>query len=359
MEASSAHAFPDRLKLDEPGRTATFVPSGKGKVRATLTLEDPLARMGHDPVADVNANSISALLSEQLPTRAQALVAWYALCRLIDSADGIARISVTELLDLEGKTRLGAAERDRRVQDVYEPAFRLASAWRLAGEVSHHGPEDPSGAVHFEFEPLFIFQSPIFAQHWRRVGFTVVDSSLTKKLRKKRDLLAPIGRLQKVARIPTRQAWGDIAQSIAIAASFMVRANANRLGHNPTRVTRRTLIQKFPPERDFAGRLSGTDPGRVRDTWESAIKELRQRGIVDIRERCTAGRVGWSRRWLDETVEVVALDEWSDGVSAILEGKLRRRSSTSKPPLSDSKTCGSASQSRGKPSHALREFAGE
>ena len=267
-------------------------------------------------------------VSRHSVSRDEALSVLYAVARLLDSPEGKADVGFTELLDLEGKTRLGRDERAARALELHR-AFVAANAWKVCVRrpwksggkttlIEHDAP-----MFHYEGPAYRAGQKPLPGMGWTTPhGFVFRDSTLSAQMRKEPKQASPFGPLIQLARIPRGQACGDWAVSIGMALGIFVgRVNAGDVGAT-VRHTRRLLLTTFTPDRDPEAILRGNDPQRAREYWAKAMGALREQGMVVGYDDPAQNRgKGWKDSWLDEVVTIRLAGEWARVAERIQSAK--------------------------------------
>jgi hypothetical protein len=147
----------------------------------------------------------------------------------------------------------------------------------------------------------------------------------------RRDILAYFGDVRRLAEIPAGKPAGAWAQAIGLALQQIWRERASRtvvahagedrhLTVRPDTVTRRQLLDMFPPTPTVHEVLGGPNPRRAKDYWKDAIQLLREQGLVG---RCAEVRAlapkrqGWADDWLDQPLEIRPKDRDVDAVAEI------------------------------------------
>ena len=139
--------------------------------------------------------------------------------------------------------------------------------------------------------------------------------------RDNRQLLAYIGDLRQLAKIPRGKAAGQWACSIGLALFQHWRESATR----EKALTRRELFQKVLPHPNPSDILGSTHPNRARLLFNNAVQMLVDAGVVakpplqKSGAKAVSPRKGWQSAWLDEPID---LRPHSAG-NAITVGELR------------------------------------
>jgi hypothetical protein len=223
-------------------------------------------------------------------------------------------IEFTELLEFEGKTHLGAKEREQRARE-YDLAFRFWSVIKPERKGRYKGENIVMQS------PLLIYEAPYYKDgqspfsgigvYSTPKGFSFVDSSWMTEMKVNPSLTNSIGDLRRIAAIPTGKVAGDWAHSIARTALSLGRINASRTG-GVFRLSRRELLTRIPPHTSVESILSGNTPKRAREYWERAIKLLKPKilkSVVEPTAETDWPPQGWQDAWLNETVEITLAGE--------------------------------------------------
>jgi hypothetical protein len=152
------------------------------------------------------------------------------------------------------------------------------------------------------------------------LGFTFLDSAMTKEYRADPALCHFFGTLQDLAQIPAGKVPGDWARSIGLTAAQQIRTNAKHGG--PTmKLTRKFLLTTHTPNTPVQKILDSDDPGRARKYWTEALNILKERGqLADVEEAPTHfPRKDWADTWLDEVVTVTLGASWADAPRRVFE----------------------------------------
>ena len=273
-------------------------------------------------------------VSQYRASRDEALAVLYVIARLLGSPDGKADVGFTELLDVEGSTRLGREDRAARALDLHN-AFLAANAWKI----NVRRPWKSGGkAIMIEHDaPMFHYEGPAYREGQKPLpgmgwstpqGFVFRDSTVSAQLRSEPKQASPFGPLLHIARIPRGQAWGDWAVSIGMALGIFVgRVNAQNVGAT-VRHSRRLLLNTFPPHHNVEAILSSSNPQRAREYWAKAMNTLIEQGVVgSYEEPPRRSGKGWKETWLDEMVVVRLSGEWervAERVHSASEANLER-----------------------------------
>ena len=244
--------------------------------------------------------------------REDSIIAEYVLVRCMENKSPSTMIEFTELLEFEGKTHLGAKEREQRARE-YDLAFRFWSVMKPERKGRYKGENIVMQS------PLLIYEAPYYKDgqspfsgigvYSTPKGFSFVDSSWMTEMKVNPSLTNSIGDLRRIAAIPTGKVAGDWAHSIARTALSLGRINASRTG-GVFRLSRRELLTRIPPHTSVESILSGNTPKRARENWEVAKWILKEQKICTIVDPPTEWpRQGWGDPWLNETVEITLAGE--------------------------------------------------
>lgn len=236
----------------------------------------------------------------------------YALDQIVKREDGVVRIGFLELLKLTEQQHLGPKEREQFARQVDR-------ALTFIGHLYIDRIAKYKGAKIEESAPLFVYQGvyykdgqrPLAGMYSQPLGFTILDSTFTKDAREDPTILSMVGKLKVLASMSTGKVVGDWAQSIALAAEYLVRANASHTGSTRT-ISRRELLTRFPSENNPIEKIlyHKKNSGLAKQYFTDAIAELERLKVCRIQEPNTEWpRVGWQKAWLDESVTVTLLDQ--------------------------------------------------
>jgi len=262
-------------------------------------------------------------------SRDDVLTAFYILEQLIKSKDGVLDISVTSLLHFKGNTKATAAER-RECAERIDRILRQWSLWKAHHKRSWKDADGKNRTINqasslFHYEGPFFDQLPLGPEYCVPLGFTVVDSSLTKFYRNDPTTLNQIGKLNDLALIPPKKAAADWAVSIGMAVISIGRIKAKTNGDS-LRLTRRFLLESYPPNTSVHTILDSKNPGRAVEYWNGAIPILCEQGIISgIEQDATVPRgYGWQKAWLDQVVTVRLAGEYAQTTNQVLENSNAR-----------------------------------
>lgn len=324
-DLTSNYTNRELIKLALGERRAIFR-RGKGRFAAILDCADQVGGAWDEPLAAQGTEEERKQATErrleaaiwaevdhfQGVSRDDALVVMYAAARLVETEEGVVRLGFTELLDLEGKTKLGAAEREKRARE-YDRIFRLWNKWKPVGQRKWKDPHTGKIRVIDEPSPLLIYQGPFYLHGQGPLtgmydgpdGFTFVDSTTTKDYRADPTLCHAVGVLQHLAQIPGGKVAGDWARSIGLTAVQFIRNNAKNTG-GTMQIKRKTLLTRHPPNTPPDEILGGKNPKRALKYWDDAIGILKERGVIASVEEPAKdkARQAWGEEWLNQTVSV-------------------------------------------------------
>jgi hypothetical protein len=235
----------------------------------------------------------------------------YALDQIVKRGDGVVRIGFLELLKLTEQQHLGPKEREQFARQV-DRALSFIGCLYIDRIAKYKGGKIEESAPLFVYQGVYYEngQKPLSGMYSQPLGFTILDSTYTKDARNDPAILSMVGKLKVLASMPTGKVPLDWAQSIGMAAQYLIRANAKNTG-STRKLSRRELLTRFPPvNTSVEDVLEGANPKRARDYWEEAIKELGLLRVCLIEETKTDWpRKGWKQAWLNETVTVTLLDQ--------------------------------------------------
>jgi hypothetical protein len=262
----------------------------------------------------------------------------YILARLVESPEGSVDIGFTELLDLEGKTKLGAADREARARE-YDRGLRL---WDSFKPVVRRTWRDPKTGKKRDIEaptPMFLYQGPFYpggqgpltGMYSGPAGYTVVDSTTTKEFREDPTLCHQFGVIMHLAHIPHRKPAGEWARCMGLTAAQLVRNNAKNSGAKRN-ITRRELLTRHPPKTSPEEILNGKNPGRALDYWEQAIAMLKEARVIESVEEppLPTGRKSRKDGWLDQSVTVTLAGAWAEGPKKVFDRVTAQREKAAK-----------------------------
>jgi hypothetical protein len=173
---------------------------------------------------------------------------------------------------------------------------------------------------------------------------TIAPGEWLQRWRGRRDILAYFGDVRRLAAIPAGKPSGAWAQAIGRALQQTWRERAHdavtaRVGEEKKRtvrlptVTRRQLLDTFPPSPTVQEILDGPNPKRAQTYWDEAIKLLRTKRVIGRYREVgmpRGGRQGWKDVWLDQSLDIRPKGEDIDAVfeiarNASAASKARRR----------------------------------
>lgn len=276
-------------------------------------------------------------------SRDDGLIAAYAIYRLLQSPDGVAKIGFLELLKQEGKEKL---DRDGRMQQAkrYHRLFQVIHTWVADVNVEMKDYETGKIIQGQNLAPLYFYQGMI---HERGqgildgmdacpVGFIILDSTLTKVYRQYPALLLEFGALNQLGQIPSGKPGGDWAKSIGLAAAQAIRNDAKH-GGATKRLTRRYLLSQHPTKISFEELLNSSNPDRAREYFNDAVGILQEQNIfasciqpdpplqLNKKGEWVPIRKGWKDKWPDEVVEITLAGEWAVAPQQVLDRTTDRK----------------------------------
>jgi hypothetical protein len=155
-----------------------------------------------------------------------------------------------------------------------------------------------------------------------------------------RHILTYFGDVRKLASIPSGKPSGLWAQAIGLALQQWWREQSARAELQfagtdggisvrfPSRLTRRVVLDMFPPTPSADEILHGDHPSRARHYWNDAIELLKRAGVIaDYRELdpLRLSRKNWQAAWLDQELDVRPTDHAKDAVAQIAHQAQSRR----------------------------------
>jgi hypothetical protein len=302
----------DRHKLRLEGG---LIPQWWGRPSDIASLRRELAETGHDGIA----------------------LLFLGVALVLHSDEGHVDVEIDELIARMGVNPRSTAERAEARLHVWR-ILTLLGGMRVIG-ARRSVVRDGRKNVHLESDDALLAVGP-----WRPVGsqipldpgiiplkVTISSSPWLARLRGNRAALQDFGNMLAISEIPIGQPSGAWARAIGLALQQFWREKAThatrgRAGddHRPTirfpMVTRRELLEMFPPRPSASDVLEGKHPSRAIDYWDAAIAILSAKPKDESRQSVIAffdgyseparnwqrdrPRKGWAQAWLDEGLDI-------------------------------------------------------
>jgi len=281
-----------------------------------------------------------------------------AIALVLASETGFVDVELDELISRVGLDPRSRAERDMMRLQLWR-VLNLIGATRVIG-ARRMKVRDRATRKYVELEssdPLLTVTAfrPIGSQSSFDAGVAPVAVTITvtpwlDEWRKDRRVLANFGELLKVTRIPIGQPSGAWARAIghallqtwreqATSATFKRVGDEKKLTARFRPLTRRELLNLFPPKPTLASVLSSSDPGRAVRYWDAAIEELRAAAVIAHYDDGSPGkrpRQGWAETWATEPLDIRPPEPELRDLKAISDSK-KRQTATSNNPKGTSK----------------------
>jgi hypothetical protein len=332
VDLTMNYMAPGATSMDIRGRTINHG-AEQGDFRAVLSVKVPRQDWGSDAEEEeAVARALEGEAHQLLPTdgagnkipftRDQAFLCLYVIPRIVAS-EGTVDIGMTELLHLEGKTKLGREERMQKARE-YDAVFTLWSKWAPIGERTWTNSKGKTIPI-VGREPIVNYKGPWYAAgdlpgEGEGIGYPACfgfgDSTTTKQYREDSATAQAFGKLGDLLSIPSGKPSGDWAKSIGMAAVTQAKNNAKHTGAT-RRLTLRTLLTEFTPNNDPAEILASTDPARAKTYLKQAVKILKEREIISSfklinKDAMSNAKKGWARNFLEEVAEITLAGTWAD-----------------------------------------------
>jgi hypothetical protein len=185
------------------------------------------------------------------------------------------------------------------------------------------------------------------------IKVTINASPWLARWRGNRAALQDFGSLLAISDIPIGQPSGAWARAIGWALQQFWREEATHAaygragdGHRPTvrfrDVTRRELLEMFPPRPSVRDVLDGNNPSRAIEYWESAIGILKSKPKDESRQPVIAyygptrdwgndrPRKDWAGLWLDEPLDIRPAADATQALSTIAKTARTKRKRNAK-----------------------------
>lgn len=266
-----------------------------------------------------------------------AILALYAIERLVQSKEDVIELSLDELLCLEGNKscyrpgfRKEQADRFHKVLHLCSRmCFTIDKSW-LTGEAW----SKEARGVEYQESPPFKYHHVRFLSSEYRACFidreldepphplfAIGASPYIHELRKGHGS-SWIGKIGRIASIPAGHLSGRWAKAIALTLLMHARNNP-RQSLNGVRLKRSTLIEGAVTEGSSRYLLPNEHPERGHEHFRTAIKKLKKIGVVSA---CRDGSDdlgrGWQQRWHDQVVEIELGESYLEELRGIA-GKFR------------------------------------
>lgn len=310
-----------------------LIPQWWGRPSDISSLRRELADTGHDGIA----------------------LLFLGIALVLHSQQGYVDVEIDELISRIGVTPRSSTERAEARLHVWR-ILTLLGGMRVIG-ARRSVVRDGRKRVHLESDDPLLEVGP-----WRPVGsqipldpgivplkVTINSSPWLARWRGNRAALQDFGNMLAISEIPIGQPSGAWARAIGLAlqqfwreeatrATYSRAGDAHRLTIRFRDVTRRELLEMFPPRPSVRDVLDGKNPVRAIEYWETAISILKARPADKSREpfithygptrdwKRDRQRKGWAEPWLDEPLDIRPAAEAAQILNAIAKtAKTKRR----------------------------------
>ena len=284
----------------------------------------------------------SDLQSNNMLSAEDALTGLYGLMRLIDSPSPSVPLSVNELLKLNGKEKLSAADKKTQIHK-FEKIFRIFDKWSSYFELPQKWKDPDTGKMYDARIPgrMFIYEGPVITGQGSLpgmgnsniLGFILRHSVVSEQLRENKALLQIIQKsIKTIAQIPSGQPSGAWAKAMAMRLLFHSRNNRKNMGGTVT-LKRETLLYGYKLDKDPETILNGSNPKRALEYWTTAISILKESGVIaTIQEppfpETKDGKKktqGWQKEWVQQTVTIMMEGDLKESLDEVRD-KYQKRS---------------------------------
>jgi hypothetical protein len=162
------------------------------------------------------------------------------------------------------------------------------------------------------------------------VTVTLSAGAFPGRYRGNRRVLTYFGNVRQLAAIPAGKPSGAWAQAIGLALNQHWREHAAYVDAGGTGlppISRRALLDTFPPSPTVYEVLASPNPKRARDYFAQAIALLHEHGVLGhfAEPAPIADRKGWAEPWLAQLIDARPAAEGSEAAAAIAQTAARIR----------------------------------